>query len=527
MINELLCDPRGSDEAEFIELSNTGIGAVDLTGWKLGDSSTRLFTISKNDFTSTTILPGGLITVGKEVSGLTLNNTGDEVTLYFPDGGAAAAVSYDACREGKSYGLLDGTWQWSDEPTPAGANVMALNNQPPQAYFEASSEEAKVGEEVTFDASGTSDPDSSDLSYRWAYGDGEEATGREVAHRYREAGTFEVVLVASDGYGSESEYGATVTVSGYDYSDVVVINELLPACSGPDQDCEFIELFNSETRAVSLGGWSLTDTKSFYRFPESASIAAGGYLVVPRSESKITLNNDADTVYLVDPSEKIIHGVSYREVRDSFSFIRLGIADQWAWTEEPTAGAANVLVDESDGPELASPAAVPGAREDPLEQDPLDLSIVNITEQYLGKLIRVSGEVESVSGTGIYLVDELGNVIRVYIQKKTKIPKPDVESGETMTVTGILDKTEAGLRLLPRTAQDIAVAKAQTAPTGQVLGISESSDITAVPAEPEQPKVRSYLLAAGGVLLVLVIGLLAKYRWGKKNDSDGAAVEEL
>ena len=39
VINEILPNPAGSDDYEWIELKNIGSGDVDLTGWKISDAS--------------------------------------------------------------------------------------------------------------------------------------------------------------------------------------------------------------------------------------------------------------------------------------------------------------------------------------------------------------------------------------------------------------------------------------------------------------------------------------------------------
>jgi len=80
-------------------------------------------------------------------------------------------------------------------------------NQPPEASVDAPSE-ATVGEPVTFDGSGSSDPDGTVASYEWDLdGDGEyEATGATVEHSFDEPGERAVELRVTDDDGA----GATV-----------------------------------------------------------------------------------------------------------------------------------------------------------------------------------------------------------------------------------------------------------------------------------------------------------------------------
>jgi PKD repeat protein len=54
--------------------------------------------------------------------------------------------------------------------------------------------EGTAGEEVTFDASGTIDPDEEVAFYEWSFGDGSFGSGLTTAHTYAEPGEYTVVL---------------------------------------------------------------------------------------------------------------------------------------------------------------------------------------------------------------------------------------------------------------------------------------------------------------------------------------------
>jgi len=84
IINELLPNPAGSDEAEWIELKNTGLEDVDLDGWRISDKS-KSYTISSSDFATTTILAGEFFLLEKSKTKIALNNSGEE-TVSLLDG---------------------------------------------------------------------------------------------------------------------------------------------------------------------------------------------------------------------------------------------------------------------------------------------------------------------------------------------------------------------------------------------------------------------------------------------------------
>jgi subtilisin family serine protease/PKD repeat protein len=69
-----------------------------------------------------------------------------------------------------------------------------------------------VGQPLTFNGSGSSDPDGDALTYRWDFGDGATGTGASPVHTYQAKGTYTVSLVVNDGYQDSAATGTTVAV---------------------------------------------------------------------------------------------------------------------------------------------------------------------------------------------------------------------------------------------------------------------------------------------------------------------------
>ncbi len=75
------------------------------------------------------------------------------------------------------------------------------NQKLPTASFTYSPENPVASEEITFDASSSSDPDGQIVSYEWDFGDGKTTEGMQVNHAYQEAGNYTVILTVTDNDG--------------------------------------------------------------------------------------------------------------------------------------------------------------------------------------------------------------------------------------------------------------------------------------------------------------------------------------
>jgi len=71
-----------------------------------------------------------------------------------------------------------------------------------------------VDEEVTFDASSSSDPDGSIVSYEWDFGDGSTDSGETVTHKYSEQRDYTVILTVTDNDGAKDTDKIFVHVKG-------------------------------------------------------------------------------------------------------------------------------------------------------------------------------------------------------------------------------------------------------------------------------------------------------------------------
>jgi glucose/arabinose dehydrogenase len=87
-------------------------------------------------------------------------------------------------------------------------------NGSPRAVFSISPESGNAPLNVQFDASASTDPEGSPLTYRWDFGDNTSGTGVKVSHNYARSGNFRVTLTVTDNNQNSDEETQTVRVLG-------------------------------------------------------------------------------------------------------------------------------------------------------------------------------------------------------------------------------------------------------------------------------------------------------------------------
>ena len=108
-----------------------------------------------------------------------------------------SATTVDTSADWRARGLF----VWTGAPSSGG-------NLPPDAMFTSACAEATC----TFDASGSTDPDGSIVSYSWTFGDGQTGAGMGPSHTYAAGGTFIVTLTVTDNAGATNTTAADMSV---------------------------------------------------------------------------------------------------------------------------------------------------------------------------------------------------------------------------------------------------------------------------------------------------------------------------
>jgi PKD repeat protein len=88
----------------------------------------------------------------------------------------------------------------------------SLGGNAPTANFTFSPQSGHAPLDVTFDASGSSDPDGNITSYHWNFGDGLSGSGQTIVHSYEIPGQYTVQLTVTDNDGKTGSTSHTVIV---------------------------------------------------------------------------------------------------------------------------------------------------------------------------------------------------------------------------------------------------------------------------------------------------------------------------
>jgi len=105
----------------------------------------------------------------------------------------------------------------SDSPNPpntgSATKAVTLQDKPPVATFTPSTTSGPTGTPITFDGTGSYDPDGTVVTWSWTFGDTTSGSGSTVAHTYAIAGDYTVTLTVTDngGYSSSSSSQIAIT----------------------------------------------------------------------------------------------------------------------------------------------------------------------------------------------------------------------------------------------------------------------------------------------------------------------------
>ncbi|OGH58732.1 MAG: hypothetical protein A2725_03485 [Candidatus Magasanikbacteria bacterium RIFCSPHIGHO2_01_FULL_33_34] len=128
------------------------------------------------------------------------------------------------------------------------------------------------------------------------------------------------------------------------------------------------------------------------------------------------------------------------------------------------------------------------------------IEINEITENYIGSYLQISGEITEKKSTYIYL-DDGSEEIKVYFKKNANIDKSLFDVGDNMIIKGILGNSTSGVQLMPRFDMDI-----------ELIDVATSTDNLLNSQEIKKNNTEKYLTAIIIGLVLTLIGISLKSR---------------
>lgn len=125
-----------------------------------------------------------------------------------------------------------------------------------------------------------------------------------------------------------------------------------------------------------------------------------------------------------------------------------------------------------------------------ISADPKTMNTGDVDEGEADELVHMHGVVASVTGNH-FEVDDGSGTVPVYIKSSTGIVRPKVKMGDTADVIGIVSASSTGIRVLPRTKDDLRIER--------VLGATTTTTQT-LPTAPKNQTSWYWILAALGGL---------------------------
>lgn len=351
-ITELLADPVGNDDGEWIEVANLSTETLDINGVLLQRRGlSRSYRFVEVFGSGGTLEPGQHLLIRREQSLLTLPNDGGEVFLAVGETVIDTFAYYGAV-EGVSAGLLDQTTRLFCRPTPGAPNEQRLPTARLAIQGGALSGIGRVSLNVTADLAEMP----GDTSCRIDFGDGSlvAESCNPSSHTFNAVGSYDVSLsvqtvcgeiaaqplvvnvwaaVSSSAAAVLSASSSSLFTSSSSSSPSgtgqrscspsaatgVSIAGALPNPADDDEIAEEITLHNDTDRTIDLCGWILDDASEGSRpfALDGLHIPAGQRLTLPRPETGLALNNDGDEVRLFAPGANVpIQVVAYDKVAE-------------------------------------------------------------------------------------------------------------------------------------------------------------------------------------------------------------------
>lgn len=566
ILYELLPDPIGNDETgEYIKIKNISSGTINLKYWKLTDSSKEYDLLGE-------IKTGEILNFVRASTSIALNNsTSEEVKLIDPCGRIIDKANYSEAKENFVYYQENGKWFWSDLSPAITTSTIPKNQNTDKVKiiwgFDYP-ENIIVGEKVQFDASKSADPRGGELTFSWDFGNGEKLFGIKQQFVFVTSGINNITVSALSSAGTSDETDFSVLVRSASSSAVggIFISEIMANPEGSDSN-EYIKINNINTTSIDISNWRLVYKNKYFVIPSSTIFAPSTTLAFFKTATKFSLSNSGGVIELWDDKNQIASSFKFGKaksgavalageennnslaakssvkkfvhhvvkdvranaekgdlviVRGKVSVLPGIFGSQYFYLADKDSGIQIYKYDKkfpdlkigdeleiwgevSQSGEIKRIKVTAAGKIKKLNYNypilPTVFKVNDLGEAELGRFIKISGEVTQVKSSFVYIDDDSGE-LKVYFKPGAKIAAKSLVVGEKVEVAGILEDSSGGLQLWPRSPDDVNI----------IGSVDYNNSINTSTTNQSQGQAEGYLVATGGGITALFLGLLARSR---------------
>lgn len=476
VINEIL-----PNENEFIELKNISGSTIKLQNWIITNQNQnyQITQLAK-------INPGELFLLTREQTNIALDNFKGEIILHDQENNITDLVVYEKTTGNQqSFARTkNNLWQWTLTITPDQENIITQPNQPPVININLPTT-ANLNETIIFDGSDCFDPEAEKITFNWDFGDYQICNEIICDHAYPEAGIYSITLTITDSQNAQSKFKHSINVGSVkepnskkpeapeqpsELNKLIVINEFLPNPNGNDSQ-EWIELKNLSDQDINLENFFLDDQNQGskpYQFPKNTIISAQSFLIFPREQTKIALNNSNDSVRLLDSNKNIIQEINYKKTKKNHSFAR-NKNNEFYLTAIPTPNTKNIFVQGATTQSFTTSSNKTNSKNHGL------ISLSEVHELSIGDQVSIRGTVAVEPGllgkTTIYIAGSHG--IQIYFYKQNW---PELKLGDVVEISGTLSLNQGEKRLKISSQNNIKILSHTDPPTAKIITADQIND---------------------------------------------------
>lgn len=485
-----------TDEEEYVVLENTEPEPVDLAGWSIADASAKKYTITADDFVSTTLAGHGRFNIPFSVSKIYLNNSADSVLLYQPDGTLLDQTSYDAAEKGALWERTSNGWQWAGAETEPEKET-TTKPQESSAHILLS--------ELLPDPTG---PDSTD---EWI-----EITNTGTTSVYLDG--WEV----TDGSRYYSIESVTIRRGEYLLFD---IGETGINLNNTGDTVYLVDPFGKVINGTTYE--NSTEGESWARFGE---VWEWTNAITPGQENEPRQDADApsdspDESREETPTDNSVSVAHLRAQEDGSTAAIEGVVtvlpgvlgSQYFYIQDDSAG-IQVYSYRKDFPDLETGDRVRITGEKSTSRGEAriktttqeDMYVVSSGNEYAvievseleesleGMVVRVQGLITEKSSTNITVDD----AVQISLKASANIDKALFEEGKAVSVTGVVTESDGEYKLLPRSNEDVEAGTTDAQVPFVNAAAASNLQPTALETAPRNSKDQTTTL-----LIILVAGL--------------------